>query len=145
MTRIGTFASALLAASLSTACAVSDATSADALELHVSAALSNAQEARSAGASEVSAASGARLQSGPMTLRDALALLAGDKARVGARVTRVDIDLDPGTYRLTAPLVVTLGPGWQGTPISLRGQRGARTVISGAKVLHDLAPVRESA
>lgn len=144
MSRTGTFAAALLAASLSTACAVSDATSADALELHVSAALSNAQEAHSAGTSEVSAASRARMQSGPVTLRDALALLAGDKSRVGPGVRRVDIDLDPGTYRLTAPLVVTLGPGWQGTPISLRGQRGARTVISGAKVLHDLAPVRES-
>ena len=149
MRSTGNIVTAIVAASLSTACAMSDPTSANALELHVSPAMSNAQEARNAGASPagsaVSGLSDQRLRSGQVTLRDALALLATDKARLGTGVSRVDINLDPGTYRLAAPLVLTLGPGWQGTPISLHGPRDARAVISGARVLHELAPVRDSA
>ncbi len=149
----------LIAAALSTACATSGATtgdrSANALELDVSAALSNAQEARfaathaSAFAQPPRLASSAgtreRLRIGPVTLRDALALVASNKSRVGADVSRVDIILGPGTYRLAVPLTVTLGAGWPGTPITLRGPHDERAVISGAQVLHDFAPVRDPA
>jgi hypothetical protein len=144
MRRPASLATALVATALSTACVAGGGHD---LDLHVAAALSNDQEARPAAARTQSPpqAPNARALSEPMTLRDALALLAGDKARVGEGVTRVDIDLGPGTYRLTAPLTITLGPGWRGTPIALHGARDARVVISGARPLQGLEPVRDPA
>lgn len=139
MKRPVSLATAVVVTALSTACVAGGGHE---LDLHVAAALSNAQEARGTAAQD---SAQPRSLSEPMTLRDALALLAGDKARVGPDVTRVDIDLGPGTYRLTAPLTVTLGPGWRGTPIALHGSRDARVVISGAKPLQTLEPVRDPA
>lgn len=140
-------AAAVAAAAFSTAC-VTSTTSADVLELHVSAEQTNEQEARLAATHTTNATqppAGSTALAGPLSLRDALALLARDKARVGANVSRVNIDLAPGTYRLAAPLTVTLGSGWRGTPIALRGPRDAHAVISGARVLHGWAPVRDPA
>jgi hypothetical protein len=144
MTRALSFATAIIATALSTACVAGGG---HGLDLHVLAALSNAQEARGASAQAQSESqwSSAHSLSEPMALRDALALLAGDKARVGPDIKRVDIDLGPGTYRLAAPLVLTLGPGWRGTPITLHGSHDAHVVISGAKPLQTLEPVRDPA
>ena len=139
-------AAAMVAASFFTACIAR----ANVLELHVSTALTNAQERRLEAeptqkqdtTPALSDASIRRQQRGPMALRDALALLGGDKARVGLDVDGVDIVLGAGIYRLAAPLQITLGANWRGTPITLRGPRDARTVISGARVLPGFAPVR---
>ena len=129
-------AAAMIAASFLTACIAR----ASVLELHVSAALTNAQEQSPPPSS--SDASSRTQEHGPMALRDALALLADDKARSGPDADSVDIVLGAGIYRLAAPLQIALGAHWRGTPITLRGPRDARAVISGARVLRSFAPVR---
>lgn len=141
-----TAAAAIAAASFLAACIAR----ASVLELHVSAALTNAQERRfEAGPTQTPGAPPSSLDAsrqskhhGPMALRDALTILAGDKARAGPDIDGVDIALEAGIYRLASPLQIALGANWRGTPITLRGPRDARAVISGAQVLRGFAPVR---
>lgn len=77
-------------------------------------------------------------------LRDAIALLAGNKARAGEHVDRLDIVLRAGVYRLDAPLAVTLDESWRGTPVTIAGPAGGGAVISGGRVLRGFAPVRDA-
>jgi Right handed beta helix region len=79
------------------------------------------------------------------SLRNAIELLAGGKARAGDNVDRLDIVLRAGVYRVDTPLQLMLDGTWRGTPITITGPPSGRAVISGARVVAGFAPVQDPA
>lgn len=120
---------------------------ASAMTLHVSAALTNSPaDSAKAGAD----AAPPSLQ-GDIGLRTALRVLATPRAKViaaagasagGAQtLDRIDIELGAGTYRLDAPLHVAFDPSWRGTPVTISGAGEDRTVLSGSRPVTGFRPV----
>ncbi|CAM2141931.1 conserved exported protein of unknown function [Pararobbsia alpina] len=130
---------------------------ASAMTLHVSAAMTNTAAdaqlgAPAASGAAVAAAPAVPASQGEMGLRAALRVLASPRAKAAAAgggesnaanasADRVDIDLGPGTYRIEAPLRVTLDPSWRGAAITISGAGEDKTTLSGSRVLNGFRPV----
>jgi hypothetical protein len=111
------------------------------MDVNLTAAATNARES-----GQVSAPSSITLTSPNLSLRDVLSMLGKNKAFVGSGIDSLNIVLGAGTYRLTAPLVLSPDPTWSSTPITITGATsGGRAVITGGKLLSGFTPVTDAA
>ncbi|WP_459710198.1 right-handed parallel beta-helix repeat-containing protein [Paraburkholderia sp. 2C] len=111
------------------------------MDVNLTAAATNARES-----GQTPAPNPITLTSPNLSLRDALSLLSKNKALVGSGIDSLNIVLAAGTYRLTAPLVLSPDPTWSSTPISITGpSSGGRAIITGGKLLSGFTPVTDAA
>jgi hypothetical protein len=112
-----------------------------AMDVNLTAAATNARES-----GQVSAPNQVTLTSPNLSLRDALSLLNKNKALVGSGIDSLNFILAAGTYRLTAPLVLSPDPTWSSTPITITGATsGGRATITGSKLITGFTPVTDAA
>lgn len=123
---------AFLALVLCTPCA--------AMDVVVTPAATNARES-----GQTPAPNPVTLTSPNLGLRDALSVLNRNKGFAGSNIDSLNFVLAAGTYRLSAPLVVSPDPTWSSTPITITGPTSGRAIITGGKLLSGFTPVTDAA
>jgi hypothetical protein len=91
-------------------------------------------------------ASSGNARAAALKLRQALDILASDKAKLAdaSSIDALQIDLAPGVYRLAEPLKISVHPSWKGTPILISGPSKAEATIDGGRVVQGFSAVADS-